>query len=55
MSGAFFANGKTRRFHIPGVPGQAFRVVGLDPQDGGEPTYIVLKLRCNDPDHWTAY
>ena len=43
LSGSFWANGKTRRFHVPGVPGEEFRVVGLVPQDGGEPTYIVLK------------
>ena len=43
LSGSFWANGKTRKFHVPGVPGEEFRVVGLVPQDGGEPTYIVLK------------
>jgi hypothetical protein len=44
VSGSFFANGKTRKFHIPGVGGQEFRVVGLVPLDGGEPTYAVLKV-----------
>jgi hypothetical protein len=43
LSGSFWANGKTRRFYVPGVPGEEFRVVGLIPQDGGEPAYIVLK------------
>lgn len=43
LSGSFWANGKNRKFHVPGVPGEAFRVVGLVPQDGGEPTYIVLR------------
>jgi hypothetical protein len=43
LSGSFWANGKTRKFHVPGVPGEEFRVVGLIPQDGGEPTYIVLR------------
>jgi hypothetical protein len=43
LSGSFWANGKTRKFHVPGVPGEEFRVVGLVPQDGGEPTYIVLR------------
>ena len=46
LSGSFWANGKTRRFHVPGVPGEEFRVVGLIPQDGGEPTYVVLKRRA---------
>jgi hypothetical protein len=46
LSGSFWANGKTRRFHLPGVPGEEFRVVGLIPQDGGEPTYVVLKRRA---------
>jgi hypothetical protein len=41
--GSFSANGKTRKVHVPGVPGEEFRVVGLLPQSGGEPTYIVLK------------
>jgi hypothetical protein len=45
LSGSFWANGKARKFHVPGVPGDEFRVVGLVPQDGGEPTYIVLKRR----------
>ena len=35
LSGSFWANGKTRRFHVPGVPGEEFRVIGLIPQDGG--------------------
>jgi hypothetical protein len=43
LAGSFWANGKTRRFHVPGVPGEEFRVVGLIPKDGGEPTYIVLR------------
>jgi hypothetical protein len=43
VSGEFRANGKTRSFHVPGVPGEEFRVVGLAPQDGSSPTYIVLK------------
>ena len=43
LAGSFWANGKTRRFHVPGEPGVEFRVVGLIPQDGGEPTYLVLR------------
>jgi hypothetical protein len=43
LSGNFWANGKTRRFHVPGVTGEELRVVGLIPQDGGEPTYVVLR------------
>jgi hypothetical protein len=43
LSGSFWANGKTRRYHVPGVRGEEFRVVGLIPKDGGEPTYIVLR------------
>jgi hypothetical protein len=43
LSGSFWANGKTRKYYIDGVPGEEFRVVGLIPRDGGEPTYIVLK------------
>ena len=43
LSGSLWANGKTRKYHVPGVPGEEFRVVGLIPQDGGEPTYVVLK------------
>lgn len=43
LAGSFWANGKTRKFHVPGVPGEEFRVVGLIPQDGSEPTYVVLK------------
>jgi hypothetical protein len=43
LSGSIWAHGKTRRFHVAGAPGEEFRVVGLIPQDGGEPTYIVLK------------
>ena len=43
LAGSLWANGETRKFHVPGVPGVEFRVVGLFPQDGDEPTYIVLK------------
>lgn len=43
LSGSFWANGKNRKFQVPGVPGEEFRVVGLVPQDGGEPTYVVLR------------
>ena len=43
LSGSFWANGKTCRYHVPGVPGEEFCVVGLIPQDGGGPTYMVLK------------
>jgi hypothetical protein len=46
ISGSFWANGKNRKFHVPGVPGEEHCVVGLVPQDGGEPTYIVLKRRA---------
>ncbi len=42
VSGSFWANGKTRRFNVPGVPGKEFCVLGLIPRDGGAPTYVVL-------------
>jgi hypothetical protein len=41
--GSFWVSGKSCRFHVPGVPGEEFRVIGLLPQDGGGPTYVVLK------------
>jgi hypothetical protein len=41
--GSFWANGKSCRFHVPAVPGEEVRVVGLLPRDGGGPTYVVLK------------
>jgi hypothetical protein len=47
LSGSLWANGKNRKYSVPGVPGAEFRVVGLIPQDGGEPTYIVLKRRTS--------
>jgi hypothetical protein len=43
LSGSFWANGKSCKFHVSGVPGEEYRVVGLIPQDGGGPTYIILK------------
>jgi hypothetical protein len=43
VTGSFWGNGKNRRFHIPGAPGVEYRVIGLLPQGGGEPTYIVLR------------
>ena len=52
LSGSLWANGKSRRFHVPGVPGEEFRVVGLIPQDGGEPTYVVLKQRAAQLRPW---
>lgn len=45
--GSFWANGKSCRFHVPGVPGEESRVVGLLPQDGSGPTYVVLKRRVS--------
>jgi hypothetical protein len=47
--GSFWANGKTCRFHVPGVPGEELRVIGLLPQDGGRPTYVVLKRHAVPP------
>jgi hypothetical protein len=47
--GSFWANGKNCRFHIPGVAGQELRVVGLLPQDGGGPTYVVLRRHVASP------
>ena len=41
--GSFWANDKSCRFHVPGMAGEELRVVGLLPQDGGGPTYVVLK------------
>ena len=49
VSGSFWANGKACRFHVAGVPCEEFRVVGLIPQQGGEPTYIVLRLHTAPP------
>src|SRR5208283_4739517 len=43
LLGSLLANGKTRRYNVPGLPGAELRVVGLIPQGGGEPTYVVLK------------
>ena len=43
VTGSFWANGKTRKFQVSGVPGKELRVVGLIPQTGGEPTYVVLR------------
>jgi hypothetical protein len=44
--GSFRANGKTRRFSVSGIPGNELCVVGLVPQAGGEPTYLVLKRKA---------
>jgi hypothetical protein len=41
--GSYWAAGKNCRFHIPAVPGEELQVVGLLPQDGSGPTYVVLK------------
>jgi hypothetical protein len=49
ITGSFWANGKSCRFHVPGVAGEEFRVIGLLPQDGGGPTYVVLKLHIASP------
>jgi hypothetical protein len=46
LSGSVWANGKSCRYNVAGVPGEEFRAVGLIPQDGGPPTYIVLKRRA---------
>jgi hypothetical protein len=43
LLGSFWANGKTCRYHVPGVPGEERCVIGLMPQDGSEPTYVVLR------------
>ncbi len=51
LSGSFWANGKSCRFHVPGVSGQEFRVVGLVPQDDGEPTYVILKRHAAPASH----
>lgn len=45
VSGGFCDNGKTRDFRVPADPGKEFRVVGLAPEDGSGPTYIVLKVK----------
>ena len=47
-SGVFRGHGKSREYHIPGVPNEELLVAGLVPKDGGEPTYMVLKLRKAD-------
>ena len=41
--GSFWANGKSCRFQVPGVAGEELRVIGLLPEDGGGPTYVVLR------------
>ena len=47
--GSFWANGKSCRFHIPGVAGEELRVVGLLREDGGGPTYVVLRRQVTSP------
>ena len=47
--GSFWANGKSCPFHISGMAGEEFRVIGLLPQDGGGPTYVVLKRHIASP------
>jgi hypothetical protein len=44
--GSFRANGETRRFSVSAIPGNELCVVGLVPQEGGGPTYIVLKRKA---------
>jgi hypothetical protein len=47
--GSFWANNKSCRFHIPGMAEEELRVIGLLPQDGGGPMYIVLKRHIASP------
>jgi hypothetical protein len=47
--GSFWANGKSCRFNIPGIAGEELRVIGLLPQDGGGPTYVVLRRHIDSP------
>jgi len=43
--GSFWVSGKSCRFHVPAEPGEELRVIGLLPQGGGGPTYVVLKRK----------
>ena len=47
--GSFWANGKNCRFDVPGTAGEELRAVGLLPQDGGGPTYVVLRRHIASP------
>ena len=47
--GGYWADGKNCRFHIPAAPGEKLQVVGLLPQDGSGPTYVVLKRHAVPP------
>jgi hypothetical protein len=49
--GSFWANGKNCRYHVPGTEGDALRVIGLQPEDGGGPTYVVLKRKVASRPH----
>jgi hypothetical protein len=43
ISGSFEANGQRRAFAVPAEKGVFFEVVGLEPADGGRPTFAVLR------------
>jgi hypothetical protein len=46
VSGSFWAHGEAaRKYNIPGIPGYELCAVGLVPQGGGGPTYVVLKRK----------
>ncbi len=45
VSGSFFGNGAGTKFAIAAHPDEAYRVVGLEPEDGSPPTFAVLRLR----------
>ena len=46
VSATFRTNGQMRRVHVPAIQGHELCVVGLLPQQGGEPTYLVLKRKA---------
>jgi hypothetical protein len=43
ISGWFEANGQRRRFSVPAEKSVFFEVVGLEPADGGGPTFAVVR------------
>jgi hypothetical protein len=45
LSGSFAWNGTRTKFDIPAHPNEAYRIVGLAPQDDSPPTFAVLRFR----------
>jgi hypothetical protein len=47
--GSFWAKGENCRFHVPGTAGDELRAIGLLPEDGSGPTYVVLRRHIASP------